>query len=109
MGSNASKTRSFAIVTGASSGIGYELAKLCAEHDFDLLIAADEPEIEQAATSLRALGAAVDAVQADLATREGVDKLYAAAQGGRSMPCSPTPVAASVTASSTRISMTYSA
>jgi len=77
----ASKTRSFAIVTGASSGIGYELAKLCAENDFDLLIAADEPEIHAAATSLRALGGAVDAVQADLATRAGVDKLYSAAQG----------------------------
>ncbi len=76
-----SKTRSFAIVTGASSGIGYELAKRCAEHDFDLLIAADEPEIEQAAISLRALGGVVDAMQADLATREGVDKLYSAAHG----------------------------
>jgi len=76
-----SNTRSFAIVTGASSGIGYELAKLCAENDFDLLIAADQPEINVAATSLRALGGVVDAVQADLATRQGVDKLYAAAQG----------------------------
>jgi len=76
-----SNTRSFAIVTGASSGIGYELAKQCAEHGFDLLIAADEPEINQAAASLRALGGAVDAVQADLSTREDVDKLYSAAQG----------------------------
>jgi len=76
-----SNTRSFAIVTGASSGIGYELAKLCAEHDFDLLIASDEPEINTSAQALRALGAQVDAVQADLATHEGVDTLYAAAQG----------------------------
>ena len=37
--------RQFAIVTGASSGIGYELAKCCADHGYDLLIAADEPEI----------------------------------------------------------------
>ncbi|MCX6048236.1 MAG: SDR family NAD(P)-dependent oxidoreductase [Chloroflexi bacterium] len=73
--------RSFAIVTGASSGIGYELAKLCAEHDFDLLIAADQPEIEKTAQELRALGVKVDALQVDLATLEGVDKLYAAAQG----------------------------
>jgi short-subunit dehydrogenase len=71
----------FAMVTGASSGIGYELAKRCAEEGFDLLIAADEPEIDEAAQALRALGVTVDAVQADLATLEGVDKLYAAAQG----------------------------
>ncbi len=71
----------FAIVTGASSGIGYELAKRCADKGFDLLIAADEPEIDQAAQSLRKLGVTVDTVQADLATIEGVDKLYAAAQG----------------------------
>ena len=32
--------RPFAIVTGASSGIGYYLAKECAENRFDLLIAA---------------------------------------------------------------------
>jgi uncharacterized protein len=71
----------FAVVTGASSGIGFELAKRCAEEGFDLLIAADEPEIDEAAQALRALGVTVDAVQADLATLEGVDKLYAAAQG----------------------------
>jgi short-subunit dehydrogenase len=76
-----SNERPFAIVTGASSGIGYELAKLCVEHGYDLLIAADEPEVDQAAQALRALGAAVDAVQVDLATREGVDTLYAAWHG----------------------------
>ena len=71
----------FAIVTGASTGIGLELARCCAKEGFDLLIAADEPEIEQAASSLRASGVKVEAVQADLATSEGVDKLYAAAAG----------------------------
>jgi short-subunit dehydrogenase len=71
----------FAIVTGASTGIGLELARCCANQGFDLLIAADEPEIEQAAASLRASGVHVEAVQADLATSEGVDKLYAAAKG----------------------------
>jgi short-subunit dehydrogenase len=73
-------TRQFAIVTGASSGIGYELARCCAENGFDLLIAADEPEINQAAETLRALGVEVDAVEADLATEEGVARLYAAAK-----------------------------
>lgn len=71
----------FAIVTGASTGIGYELAKCCAEAGFDLLVAADEPDIEPAAATLRRLGPQVEAVQADLATTEGVDKLYAAING----------------------------
>lgn len=73
--------RPLAIVTGASSGIGYELAKLCARNGHDLVIAADEPAIERAAADFRELGAAVDAVQADLATLEGVDRLLAAARG----------------------------
>ncbi len=76
-----SASRPFAIVTGASTGIGLELAKRCAKEGYDLLIVADEPEIEQAAHSLRVGGAVVEAVQADLATTEGVDKLYAAAEG----------------------------
>jgi short-subunit dehydrogenase len=76
-----SATRAFAIVTGASSGIGYELARRCAKEGYDLLIAADEPAIEQAAKSLRDAGAEVDAIQADLATIEGVDTLYGAAKG----------------------------
>jgi len=71
--------RPFAIVTGASSGIGLELARCCATEGFDLLIAADEPEIEGAAVQLRALGAEVLPVQADLSTTEGVDRLLAAA------------------------------
>ena len=74
-------TRPLAIVTGASSGIGYELAKLCAEQGYDLIVAADEPEINQAAEAFRALGVAVEAVEADLATLEGVDKLYATTKG----------------------------
>ena len=51
----------------------------CAEDGFDLVVAADEPAINDAAAEFRGLGAAVDAVEADLATMEGVDKLYAAA------------------------------
>jgi short-subunit dehydrogenase len=76
-----SEARPLAIVTGASAGIGYELAKQCRDHGFALLIAADEPEIEQAAAKLRLDGAAIEAVQADLSGPEGVDKLYAAAKG----------------------------
>jgi short-subunit dehydrogenase len=76
-----SATRPFAIVTGASTGIGFELARRCASEGYDLLIAADEPGIETAAVSLRMGGAEVEAVQADLATTEGVDRLYAAVKG----------------------------
>ena len=75
-----SADRQFAIVTGASTGIGLELARCCAQNNFDLLIAADEPQIETAAAGLRSLGAAVEAVEADLSTLEGVDKLYDAAK-----------------------------
>ncbi|MDQ3249139.1 MAG: SDR family NAD(P)-dependent oxidoreductase [Chloroflexota bacterium] len=74
-------TRPFAVVTGASSGIGYKLAQLCAENGFDLLIAADQPEINHTAQNLRMFGVSVNSLQADLATLEGVDKLYAAIQG----------------------------
>ncbi len=73
-------TRPLAIVTGASAGIGYELAKCCVEEGFDLVIAADEPQIEEAAEAFRAMWAEVTAVQADLATLEGVDRLYQAAR-----------------------------
>ena len=74
-------TRPLAIVTGASAGIGYELAKECTRNGFDLLVAADQPKIHEAAQEFRTLGAQVEAVEADLATLEGVDKLYAAANG----------------------------
>jgi short-subunit dehydrogenase len=75
--------RPFALVIGASTGIGYELASHCAEHGFDLLIAADEPSIEDAARTLRARGAGVDAVEADLSTEAGIEELYRAARGRR--------------------------
>jgi len=73
--------RPLAIVTGASAGIGYELAKICAQSGFDLLIAADQPKIKEAAQAFRALGAQVEAIKVDLATTQGIDRLYAAAQG----------------------------
>lgn len=72
--------RPLAIVTGASSGIGYELAKQCARNGFDLAIAADEP-LDAAARDFRALGATVDTVQADLAAIEGVDQLMSRVNG----------------------------
>jgi short-subunit dehydrogenase len=77
----ATLARPFAIVTGASSGIGLELAKLCIGKNCDVLVAADEPVIHQAADALRGAGVRVDAIEADLSTQEGVDKLYATVNG----------------------------
>jgi short-subunit dehydrogenase len=68
-------------VTGASSGIGYELAMVCARNGHDLLVAADEPAIHDAAAAFRAAGVSVEALEADLARVDGVDKLYEAANG----------------------------
>jgi short-subunit dehydrogenase len=78
--------RPLALVTGASNGIGYELAKQFAHHGYDLVIAAEDPGINQAARDIEPLGAAVQAVQVDLATYDGVERLYAAATvGGREL------------------------
>jgi len=74
--------RPLAIVTGASSGIGHELAKLAVQDGYDLVVAADQPEIQQVAQELRSQGAEVEAVEVDLSTTDGVDRLYAAV-GGR--------------------------
>ncbi|WP_375242983.1 SDR family NAD(P)-dependent oxidoreductase [Sphingomonas parapaucimobilis] len=71
----------FAIVTGASTGIGYHLAACAARDGYDLLIVADEPAIHTAASELSVEGAQVQAVEADLSTLEGVDRLLAAADG----------------------------
>ena len=76
-----SSSRPFAIVTGASTGIGYELAAECARHGFDLLVVADEAAIQPAAEHFRSLGVAADAIEADLSTVEGVDTLLAATNG----------------------------
>ena len=70
-----------AVITGASSGIGYELAAICAQEGFDLVIAADDPGVEEAANAFRGFGARVDAVYADLATLSGVDKLLGTVNG----------------------------
>ncbi len=70
--------RPLAIVTGASAGIGYELARKCAAHGFDLLIAADDPKLIDAAREFELLGGGVEAIEVDLSTTEGVDLLLGA-------------------------------
>ncbi|HVY13447.1 MAG TPA: SDR family NAD(P)-dependent oxidoreductase [Alphaproteobacteria bacterium] len=85
---NASSLKPFAVVTGGSSGIGYELARQFAKHGFDLLIVAEDEGIESAAETLKqgAEGCMVIPLQADLATEEGVAKLCGAIDAsGRSM------------------------
>jgi short-subunit dehydrogenase len=71
-----SSERRLAVVTGASSGIGFELARQFAEHGFDLIVAADEEGIVGAADELRDLRVEVEPVQADLTRRAEVDRLW---------------------------------
>ena len=74
--------RQFAVVTGASSGIGLELARQCIENNFDVLICADDARgIQEAASHLGAAGARVIPVTADLATADGVEKLAREIEG----------------------------
>ncbi len=70
-----------AIVTGASTGIGFELASLAAENGYDLVVAADEPLIHAAAADFERRGVEVIPIEADLATIDGVNALLAATNG----------------------------
>lgn len=79
------ENRPLALVTGASSGIGLELARQFARHDYDLVVAAENDAIETAAVELRTAGqhpVQVEAVQVDLAEPDGVQRLHTAL-GGR--------------------------
>jgi short-subunit dehydrogenase len=64
-----------AVITGASTGIGREIAKIAASEGYDLILAADE-QIDPAG-DLSGAGA-IETVEADLATFEGNDRLLAA-------------------------------
>jgi short-subunit dehydrogenase len=73
-----------AVVTGASSGIGYELAKVLADNGFDLVVAAEDERIDETAAqiALRCGGVRVDPVRTDLSKYEGVEALVAAVRAG---------------------------
>jgi uncharacterized protein len=68
--------RPLAVVTGASSGIGFELAKVFAEEGFDLLITAEDEEIETARSDLNQLTASVECTRLDLSREEEVTRFY---------------------------------
>jgi short-subunit dehydrogenase len=68
--------RPLALVTGASSGIGFELARQFAEHDFDVVIVAEDDGIHTAADTLRATGAGVSPHRIDLRSQDGVEELW---------------------------------
>lgn len=70
-----------AAVTGASSGIGYNLAKVFAENGYDLIIGSAGDRLAQAKQDFEGLGVSVTAVQADLATYEGCMEFGRALEG----------------------------
>src|SRR6478672_8006759 len=74
---SASPDRPLALVTGASSGIGLELAKLFAANGYDLIVTAEDGDLSGVGDELRGLGADVQAVQIDLTRHRAVDELWA--------------------------------
>ena len=94
--------RKLAIVTGASSGIGLEIAKLAGKDGYDLIVAADTPFVE-AGPALREFGVEVEEVEADLAAQNGVDQLLARVGDRPVDVLVATPGMASAMVSSTRV------
>ena len=70
-----SKMRPFAVVTGASTGIGYELAKQFAQNGFDLLLASDSEAILEVQDTLEEFGTDIECMEVNLATHNGVELL----------------------------------
>jgi short-subunit dehydrogenase len=67
----------FAVVTGASSGIGLELARQLAERGYDLMLASNQTSLDDAARAVESAGGAVvSRVHSDLATPQGVEHVY---------------------------------
>jgi uncharacterized protein len=79
---NHQEQRPFAVVTGASSGIGFELARVFAAEGFDLLITAEDEEIDAAQRELNQIAASVECTRGDLSTEQGVQRLYERIEAG---------------------------
>jgi uncharacterized protein len=75
-----SSSRPLALVTGASTGIGLELAKQFASNGFDLVISAHSESLDDAVRELEPLGAVVEPIRVDLASADGVDQLWGGVQ-----------------------------
>ncbi len=76
--------RPLALVTGASHGIGAELARVFAEHGHDLIVTADDVAIGEVAERLRRHGGSAQAVQTDLSDPKGVEEIdHAVVAAGR--------------------------
>lgn len=69
-------SRKLAVITGASSGIGLEIAKLAAEDGYDLIVAADTPFVK-AGPALQGLGVDIEELEVDLSSGPGVEELLA--------------------------------
>ncbi|MBS1814755.1 MAG: SDR family NAD(P)-dependent oxidoreductase [Acidobacteria bacterium] len=73
---NTPTPRPLALITGASSGIGYELAKIFAKNGYDLFVTSGSEKINTVLEDFRSLGVQVMSAEVDLAEPEGADKLW---------------------------------